>query len=109
MAGNVQTLAPGVSDAAQIPAVTKISPEPARQRHDRHTRNGGRCAHLSRGGAALHSNRKLDRPKHAHLCRRTADHLDQQCRQLLQRHWRPDRSNAGEDPGPAGQRPIAGR
>ncbi len=26
MAGNVQTLAPGVSDAAQVPAVTKISP-----------------------------------------------------------------------------------
>lgn len=26
MAGNVQTLAAGVSDAAQVPAVTKISP-----------------------------------------------------------------------------------
>ena len=26
MAGNVQTLASGVSDAAQVPAVTKISP-----------------------------------------------------------------------------------
>ena len=26
MAGNVQTLAPGVSDAAQVPAVTRISP-----------------------------------------------------------------------------------
>lgn len=26
MAGNVQTLAPGVSDVAQVPAVTKISP-----------------------------------------------------------------------------------
>jgi hypothetical protein len=26
MAGNVQTLAPGISDGAQVPAVTKISP-----------------------------------------------------------------------------------
>lgn len=26
MAGNVQTLAPGVSDGAQVPAATKISP-----------------------------------------------------------------------------------
>lgn len=26
MAGNVQTLTPGISDAAQVPAVTRISP-----------------------------------------------------------------------------------